>query len=180
MDQSKIKEVLKTPRLTLRKFRNEDVEAVYKYGQQVQTLKYLVWQGVASKEEALECIEGYYLSRPGIYAIALKESDLCIGAIDLRFDEDNNKASFGYLLDEDYWNLGYMSEVLLRVLEHCFDDLKLNRVESTHYKNNPASGKVMAKCKMKLEGMGIEEVKVKGIYHDVIHYGITYKMWQNR
>lgn len=178
MYQERIKESLQTPRLYLRRFKISDVDAVYKYGRQMQTLKYLVWPGIATKEEALKSITDFYLSRPGIYAIALKEGDLCIGAIDIRLDEVNDKASFGYLLDQDYWNQGYMSEVLSRILEHCFVDLKLHRVESTHYKDNPASGKVMAKCKMKLEGIGIDEVKVKGIYHDTVHYGITREMWQ--
>ena len=66
------------------------------------------------------CIrDRYYLSRAGIYAIALKENDLCIGAIDIRLDEANDKASFGYLLDPDYWNQGYMSEVCLLYTSRC-------------------------------------------------------------
>ncbi|MCB5689825.1 GNAT family N-acetyltransferase, partial [Blautia wexlerae] len=68
--------------------------------------------------------------RAGIYAIALKENDVCIGANDIRLDEANDKASFGYLLDPDYWNQGYMSEVLSRIFKHCFEDIRVNRVEA--------------------------------------------------
>ena len=73
-----------------------------------------------------------------------------------------------------------MSEVLTKILEHCFVDLKLNRVEELHYKINEASGRVMAKCGMKFEGIGIQELKVKGVYQDAVHYGITKEMWQNQ
>ena len=179
MYAERIKEQLMTLRLNLRRFRVTDVDAVYKYGSDIRVLKYLDWQGVTSKEEALNSIHDYYLKNPGVYAIALKDNDRCIGAIDLRIDENNDKASFGYLLDYDYWNQGYMSEVLLRVLQHCFEDIKLNRVEALHYKLNPASGQVMAKCGMRLEGMGIQELKIKGVYQDAVHYGITRDMWQN-
>lgn len=179
MYQERIKENLETPRLRLRRFKHSDSNAIYKYGSDLRVLKYLDWIGVVTREEALLNIDGYYLSRPGIYAISLKENDLCIGSIDIRIDEANDKASFGYLLDYDYWNLGYMSEVLLKILEHCFEDLELNRVESMHYRLNPASGRVMTKCGMKFEGMGIQEYKIKGIYQDALHYGITRSMWQN-
>ena len=38
----------------------------------------------------------------------------------------------------------------------------------------------MAKCGMKFEGIGIQELKVKGVYQDAVHYGITKEMWQNQ
>ena len=165
MYKERVKENLETTRLRLRKFKLSDKEAVYKYGRDPRTLKYLEWIGVTTREEARISIEEYYL---------------CIGAIDIRLDEANDKASFGYLLDPDYWNQGYMSEVLSRILKHCFEDIRVNRVEAIHYRLNPASGKVMAKCGMKQEGIGIQELKIKGLYHDVVHYAITQEMWQRR
>ncbi|MFQ8704685.1 MAG: GNAT family N-acetyltransferase [Thomasclavelia sp.] len=180
MNRNLIKGVLETSRLRLRRFKHSDIDAVYKYGSDEQVVKYLDWNGVTTRQQALDIIESYYLNSLGAYAITLKDSDLCIGAIDIRVDEANDKASFGYLLDHDYWNLGYMQEVLTKILEYCFEDLKLNRIEAIHYRTNPASGRVMAKSGMQLEGIGIQELKIKGIYQDVIHYGITKKMWQKR
>ena len=92
MYKERVKENLETTRLRLRKFKLSDKEAVYKYGRDPRTLKYLEWIGVTTREEARISIEEYYLSRAGIYAIALKENDLCIGAIDIRLDEANDKA----------------------------------------------------------------------------------------
>ncbi|HHW11383.1 MAG TPA: GNAT family N-acetyltransferase [Firmicutes bacterium] len=63
------------------------------------------------------------------------------------------------------------------MLDLAFSKLGLNRVESTHYAGNEASGRVMAKCGMKFEGKGRQEVKIKGIYHDVLHYGILKEEW---
>ena len=35
----------------------------------------------------------YYLSRAGVYAIVLKDTDLCIGAIDIKLEEVNDKVT---------------------------------------------------------------------------------------
>lgn len=59
-----------------------DKEAVLAYGSALETLKYLVWKGVTDIEGAENAIRTYY-SRPGVYAIELKEINQCIGCIDL-------------------------------------------------------------------------------------------------
>jgi len=53
----------------------------------------------------------------------------------------------------------------------------LNRVEATHYVGNEGSGRVMQKCGMTYEGTGIKEVKIKGVFQDVVHYAILRKQW---
>lgn len=70
-----------------------------------------------------------------------------------------------------------MTEALLTILSFCFENLELNRVEATHYVGNEGSGKVMEKCGMKQEGIGMKEVKIKGVFHDVVHYGIIKENW---
>jgi len=44
------------------------------------------------------------MNNPGVYAIKIKSENRCIGCIDLRLDVENNKGSFGYVLNKDYWN----------------------------------------------------------------------------
>jgi ribosomal-protein-alanine N-acetyltransferase len=172
-------ETLTTERLLLRKFRKADAADVLAYGSDPQTLQYLVWNGAHTLEEAANAIVSYYWSKPGIYAIALKESRQCIGCLDLRLEAEHEKASFGYVLARPHWGKGYMTEALSAVLGLCFDALGLNRVESTHYLGNGASGRVMQKCGMLLEGVGRQEVKIKGVFHDVAHYGITKEQWNS-
>ena len=170
-------EELDAKSICLRKFKKEDASDVFEYGSDEETLKYLVWDGVKSIDAAKAAIIDYYWSKPGIYAIELKENQKCIGCIDLRLEPDHEKSGFGYVLNRQYWGKGYMTEALSAVLQLCFDKLGLNRVESTHYIGNEGSGKVMQKCGMEFEGVGRQEVKVKGVYHDVAHYGITKERW---
>jgi ribosomal-protein-alanine N-acetyltransferase len=172
-------ETLFSERIVLRKFKKEDAGDLLEYASDAETLKYLDWDGSQTMEEALGNITNYYWSRPGVYAIELKENHTCIGCIDLRLHPEHEKSSFGYVLNRRYWGNGYMTEALSAVLTLCFGKLKLNRVEATHYIGNEGSGKVMVKCGMALEGIGRQEVKIKGIFHDTVHYGITKEQWGN-
>lgn len=163
---------LQTQRLLLRKFNIRDKEAVLAYGSDKQTLKYLIWTGITDIEAAERTIMAYY-SRTGVYALELKAKGKCIGCLDLRIEPQHEKASFGYILNRDYWNQGLMTEALTAILEFCFHKLDLNRIEATHYVGNEGSGRVMEKSGMRYEGVALKEVKIKGVFQDVVHYGIT-------
>lgn len=174
----RVKERLVGERIVLRRFELRDSQAVYEYASNAETLKFLRWEGVKTLEEARSSIEDYYLPNKGVYAIALKDTNLCIGCFDIRIIEEHDKAGFGYVIDRKYWGQGYMSEALYLVLKHCFEDIGLQRVESTHYKENIASGRVMQKCGMQYEGIARKEEKIKGVYQDVVHYGILKEDFQ--
>jgi len=170
-------ETLFTERLILRKFTKEDAPDVLEWGSNEEALRYLSWQGVTTIDEAKAAIFDHNLSRPGIFAIELKETGECIGSLDLKIEPDHDKLVFGYVLKPAYWGKGYMTEALAAVLELCFEKLDANRVEALHYAGNVGSGKVMTKCGMKLEGIAKQGLKIKGIFHDVCHYGITKEDW---
>jgi [ribosomal protein S5]-alanine N-acetyltransferase len=170
-------EVMLSDRIKLRTFKADDCIDILEYGSDELTVKYLVWNAFKNLDEAKTAITEYYLSRPGIYAIELNENQKCIGCIGIDLETKHEKASFGYVLNRKYWGNGYMTEALTTILSFCFDKLELNRVEATHYIGNEASGKVMEKCGMKHEGVGVKEVKIKGVFHDVVHFGITREHW---
>lgn len=182
MDYEKIiieNSVLKSDRLILRPFTMEDVNDVYSYASDDIVTKYLTWPTHDSIEQTRRSVELFFLGKKGTYAIELKSQHKCIGCIDLRISAEHEKAEFGYVLSRQYWNQGYMSEALNLILDFSFEKLKLNRVEATHYVGNEGSGRVMEKCGMNYEGKGLKEVKIKGTFYDVIHYGILREQWVN-
>lgn len=178
-DQKLLKQytTLESDRILLRPFKQEDSQDVYAYASDDLVTRYLTWPTHKTLAQSEKVVETYYMDGAGKYAIELKSERKCIGCIDLRLCEEHHKLSFGYVLNRDYWNKGYMTEALKLVLNLSFTTLGLNRVEATHYVGNEASGKVMKKCGMKYEGTGKEEVYIKGIYFDVCHYGITVKQY---
>ena len=172
-----VNSILESSRLILRPFTYDDVNDVHEYTSDDLVTRYLNWPTCKDKSETLRTIENYYLSRPGIYAIELKSEQKCIGCIDLRVFADHEKASFGFVLNRSYWNNNYMSEALNLILDLSFSKLELNRVEATHYVGNEGSGRVMQKCGMKYEGTGVKEVKIKGVFQDMVHYAILREQW---
>ena len=170
-------EKLETERLILRKSAKNDAPDILEYASDAETVKFLAWEGTKTVEEALDGIINYHWANPGNWMIELKENGKCIGSIGLRVEAEHDKADFGYVLNRSYWNKGYMSEALLALLKLCFEELDLNRVEAIHYAGNEASGKVMEKCGMKFEGISEQGKKIKGVFRDIVNYGITKKHW---
>lgn len=164
-------------RIKLRPFSLDDINDVFDYASDDCVTEYLTWPSYTNLEDISEIINLYYLSKPGVWAIELSEEKKCIGAIDLRLSEEHQKASVGYVLNKAYWNRGFMTEALQTVIDFTFSKLKLNRVEATHYVGNEGSGKVMQKCNMKYEGIGLQEVYIKNIFRDVVHYAILKSDW---
>ncbi|MCL2704196.1 MAG: GNAT family N-acetyltransferase [Defluviitaleaceae bacterium] len=163
---------LESERLLLRKFREEDATDLLEWASDPETVRWLVWEGLSTREEAHASIFNHYLLKPGMFAIEIKETGKCIGAIDLRLIPEHDKASFGYVLNRRYWGKGYMTEVLRTLIAFCFEKLEVNRAEAKHYAGNPASGRVMEKAGMTKEGLLRQSEKVKGIMRDNVLYGI--------
>lgn len=171
--------MMETERLLLRPVYGTDLADIYEYGSDPQVTQYLTWETMERVDQAKVAIDEIY-SQPGIYGITLKASQKLIGVIDLRLDPDHDKGSFGYVLNRDYWGRGYMTECLEQILWLAFHQLRLNRMESTHYLGNEASGRVMVKCGMIYEGTGVQELMIKGNYVDVIHYAMLQDNWEGR
>jgi [ribosomal protein S5]-alanine N-acetyltransferase len=51
-------------------------------------------------------------------------------------------------------------------VRYGFEDLALNRIQAKHFGSNPASGKVMRKVGMSLEGVRPEHYKKGETYED--------------
>lgn len=169
--------VLESDRIVLRPFSIEDINDVFLYASDNITTKFLTWSSHINILQTEKVVKEFYMGKVGIFAIELKSEHKCIGCIDLRLCLEHDKASFGYVLNRNYWNNGYMSEALKIILDFSFYKLGLNRVEATHYVGNEGSGRVMEKCRMNYEGKGIKEVKVKESFYDVIHYAILKENW---
>ena len=64
------------------------------------------------------------------------------------------------------------AEAASALVEYGFDVLDLNRIQARHMTRNPASGRVMQKIGMRLEGIQRQQVRVWDAFEDVAMYGI--------
>jgi RimJ/RimL family protein N-acetyltransferase len=78
------------------------------------------------------------------FAVTLPD-DALIGICGLRM-KPRKAPEIGYWLGAPYWGRGYATEAARAVIDHAFEDLKLERLESGARVSNPASRRVLEKC----------------------------------
>lgn len=96
----------------------------------------------------------------------------------MSFSPDNASVEVGYSLSREYWGQGLMTEALSAVIAETFRTLRLHRIEAMHFTDNPASGRVMAKCGMQHEGHLRERIYCKGVFRDVEMWAILRRDWE--
>lgn len=148
--------LLKTPRLTLRRFTVEDAEMMYRnWASDPEVTKFMTWPAhgrVDISRMVLESWVGDY-SRPDFYQWAIESDGEPIGSISVVcMAEDTGMAEIGYCIGKSWWHQGFTSEALSAVMEFLFEVVGANRIQARHDVNNPNSGCVMRKCGMVYEG----------------------------
>lgn len=141
---------LETERLILRKFTEEDIEALFLILKDEEVNRYLPWFPIKNIEEAKTFYEEQYTIKyrqpqAYAYAICLKSDNYPIGYIKVDMEEHHD---FGYGLRKEFWHRGIVSEAGKAIVEQVKND-GLPYITATHDKNNPRSGRVMQACAMK-------------------------------
>jgi RimJ/RimL family protein N-acetyltransferase len=95
-----------------------------------------------------------------------------LGAVGLRIEEAHRRAELGYWIAVPYWGRGFATEAARAVLEFGFGPLGLRRIHATHLSRNPASGRVMEKLGMRLEGVRRQHILKWNRAEDLTVYGI--------
>jgi len=100
---------------------------------------------------------------PTSWGIELKENGKLIGTGGyLWWALEHSKAELGYVISNQYWNRGYATETLRKILEFGFEAMSLERIEARCFVENIPSERVMQKCGMKLEGILRSSLYIKG------------------
>lgn len=167
--------IIETSKLILRSFTLDDAKDVFEYASDENVTKYLTWEAHKNIEETIHIIKTLYFN-DNIFCIELKNEKKCIGAFELRPNE--NTFSFGYVLNRKYWNCGIMTEVLQKMIELSFEELGAKKFEGDYYEGNEASATVMKKCGMICQGIK-RRFECKGNIFTEISYAITLDKYKN-
>ena len=101
-------------------------------------------------------------------AICLAEApDEIIGAITLSLAPEHARAEVGYWIGSGMWGRGYATEAARAMLAFGFGTLRLNRIQAHHFTRNPASGRVLQKVGMRLEGVSRQAYRRWDRFEDV-------------
>ena len=167
---------LYTEHLTMDRFALEDVPAIRDGLYTEAVCRNLFVTPNKSTEEVAENIrwllEGYE-TKEDFHQWAVREKGECVGRMMLTVNRRFQTGTVAYYLAEKAWGKGYMTEILKRIIDFCFDDLGLNRVEADHFARNPASGRAMEKAGMTREGLARQKYCKDGEFLDAVLYAIV-------
>lgn len=149
---------LETERLILRKFTENDAEAVFEnWASDDEVTKFLTWPTHRSVEGSKgfidSCLDSYKNDDSYQWGIELKETGELFGNISVvNVNDDLDAVELGYVIGRRFWGNGYMTEAVKAVIAFLFEEVGANRIAARHDPKNPDSGKVMKKAGMKYEG----------------------------
>ena len=150
--------ILETERLLLRKGTLDDATQVYEnYGKDPLVSKYVVWNQHQSVDDAIKLMEkwqeSYKKNNSYKWLVIEKYSQTVVGSITaVKVDDVNKTIAVGYCFGSRWWNKGFATETLKRVIKFFFEEVGVETIYANHLSSNIASGKVMKKAGIKFEG----------------------------
>ena len=166
---------LYTEHLTLDRFTLDDIPAVRDglHSEAVCRNLFITPNKTTEEVEAnIRWLLDGYESKEDFHQWAVRENGECVGRMMLTVSRRFHTGTVAYYLAEKVWGKGYMTEILTRIIDFCFDELGLNRVEADHFARNPASGRVMEKAGMKKEGYARQKYCKDGEFLDAVLYAV--------
>jgi RimJ/RimL family protein N-acetyltransferase len=179
--------LLKTPRLAIRRFTQDDVDNLFSLNSDPEVMRYL---GRATPREVLrdEIIPfhlGVYqrFDRLGTWAAESLDNGEFLGWFHFRAEGgDVTSIHLGYRLLRSAWNHGYATEGSRALINMGFTDLGVQRVFAHTMTTNTASRRVLEKCGLTLVHAtaynGPDADVIDGAEHGEVEYALTRSEWE--
>ena len=151
---------------------------MFEYSGDTEVTKYLTWSPHASAKETERYIrvlqKKYADGSFNDWGLILKETGKFIGTCGYTsFDYAANTAEVGYVLGKPYWGQGLAAEAVKCVMRYGFEVFGLDGFTAKYMEGNDASGRVMQKCGMTLEGVYRHSMYIKGEFKNIVVYHVT-------
>lgn len=150
--------VITTPRLSIREFTLDDVNAYHDIFSNPEVTRYLSWGPYTSMDQTANFIQRVTVDQKRTprksyeFAIVFQSTDELIGYTILQVNITNRSAERGIYLKPAVWNKGLATEAQSAMLDLGFDQLGLHRIWATCDPDNLSSQAVMKKTGMTYEG----------------------------
>ena len=143
--------VLTTDRLTLRPWRESDLNDFYEYASVDGVGQMAGWNPHRNVEES-RMILGSFIKHKKTFA--LEHGGKVIGSLGIEeYSEENYPEldallgrEIGYVLSKPYWGQGLMPEAVKAVINWLFSEEKLDFIIVGHFDRNARSKRVVEKC----------------------------------
>jgi RimJ/RimL family protein N-acetyltransferase len=147
--------LIETPRLKMRQFTLDDLDAVYAFSINEEVTKYTGDLGmVKTKQDAIDVIthvwqaeyKKYGYAR---YALLCKETDKVIGFCGIKYLPEEQRPDVGYRMLPEYWGKGLGFEAVKATMDYAKTVLKLDNIMAEAVVENIASNKILLKVGLK-------------------------------
>jgi ribosomal-protein-alanine N-acetyltransferase len=180
---------LQTKRLLIREMSKRDIPALTKHLNNLDITRNLLLVGHPHTEKHTKAYIAYTLKaskqrQRTLYEFGISKEetpDMLIGAISLSgVSHFDRTAKIGYWLAPEEQNKGYMTEALNEMIRFAFEDLELNRINSSAFSFNASSNHLLKKVGFTLEGESKEYCRVLSTREivDGNFYGLLQKDWK--
>jgi RimJ/RimL family protein N-acetyltransferase len=181
--------VLKTPRLAIRQFTEDDVDNLFSLNSDSEVMRYLgrpVPREVL-RDEIIPFHLGVYqrFDRLGTWAAESASNGEFLGWFHFRTEDDDiTNIHLGYRLCRSAWNKGYATEGSAALINMGFTDLGVQRVFAHTMTTNAASRRVLEKCGLTLVHTvpyeGPDADVIDGAEQGEVEYALTNPEWEAR
>lgn len=149
--------VIKTERITLRLFKESDLNDFYEYCKVTGVGENAGWLPHKSIEES-KFILDKFLEKKSDFAVVYNGK--VIGSLGIKKDwdkesfpkecfekiKDKKLVEIGYVLSKDYWGQGIMTECCKAVISWLFENTDVDGILCGHFDYNNRSRRVIEKC----------------------------------
>ncbi|UNY97610.1 GNAT family N-acetyltransferase [Zhouia spongiae] len=140
--------IFKTKRLTIRLLKKEDLPSFYRLQNSQKVMKYTgsMPQHLAECTTDLkDLITKYSKTNNNFWVWAIEnENNIFIGTCAIIFN-DKKEWEIGYRFIEDFWGVGYGTEITQGLIEYAFGHLQLKQLKAYVDKRNVGSVKILEK-----------------------------------
>lgn len=174
-----MKSTLTSNRLQLRLITNTDLEFIHDLLSQPETDQYNALGTPESINETKNWIAPWILEneiepiKNHTWIIEELETKIALGLFGLKLSANKyRRGEVWYKIHPEHWGKGYASEALKCVLDYCFDECDLHRVQAGCAVDNIGSIRVLEKVGMIREGRGRKLLPLKSGWSDNFEYSI--------
>lgn len=172
---------IETDRLILRPFTYTDLDDLYEYAKNPNVGPNAGWKPHEDLDESMAILKNF-IEGNEVLGVVWKANNKLIGSIGLHNDQlrtADKVKMLGYVLSEDYWGKGIITEASRAILTYAFSELDLNLVTVHHYAYNQKSRRVIEKCGFHYEGTLRHCTKIyNGNTYDLVCYSMTKDEWK--
>jgi len=164
--------------IVLRELAETDLDVLVAIFSDPLVVRYIALDPVTAEAEAVwlaETIAAATVTPRTQYHLSIEHrpGQSLVGTLRLGIDRPEHRSGeIGYALARQWWGKGLATEAVRLVVRFGFDQLRLHRIWATHHPDNPASGRVLQKAGMTLEGRLRGHMYTKGAWRDSLCYAV--------